>query len=107
MENFGFKETFRNVKTGVPDHVELKLDSFGLAISSITAAKEVHNIEVGTGLPKGEMVFWTQSVDEVYQGLLDHGASVVQEPHNFRDLRNARVNDPDQNLIVIVSKVAN
>lgn len=104
IENFGFEETFRNEKTGIPDHVELKLDSFDLAISSITSAKQVHNIEVGTGLPKGELVIWTENADQSYKRLIEHGASSVQEPHNFRNLRNARIHDLDQNLITIVSK---
>lgn len=108
MENFGFKETFRNVKTGIPDHVELKLNLFSIAISSITAAKEVHNLEVGTGLPKGEMVIWTENVDEEYRNLLKNNVKGVQEPHTFRgNLRNARVNDPDDNLILLVSKLTN
>ena len=102
-ENFGFIETFRDKKEGVPDHVELKLGNFLLAVSSISAAENIHGIKVGTGLPKGELVIWTDDVDKVYNKLLSKGVTGIQAPHDFRGtLRPSRVADPDGNYINIV-----
>lgn len=106
IENFGFKETFRSLDkdTNKPDHVEIYLGQFGLGLSSISAAESVHGIKVGTGLPRGELLFWTENVDDVYQRLLANGAKGFKEPENFRKLRPARVTDPDGIMINIVSR---
>ena len=104
-ENFGFIETFRDKKSGIPDHVELKLGNFRIALSSISAAQNVHGLKVGTGLPKGEILFWTDNSDEVYNKLISKGITGIQAPHDFRGtLRPSRVSDPDGNYIVIASK---
>lgn len=106
IENFGFIETFRDKQSGIPDHVELKLDNFLLAISSIDAARTIHNFNVETGLFKGELVFWTENVDQAYKNLLEGGATTIEEPHDFRGtLRPARIADPDGTFITIVSKL--
>ena len=105
IDNFGFIETFRDKKSGPPDHVELKLNQFQLAISSISAARNIHGLDVGGNLPKGEIVFWTENVDEVYKSLIERGVKGVKEPHDFRTkMRPAWIADPDNNLIQIVSK---
>ena len=107
-ENFGFIETFRDKKEGVPDHVELKLGNFLLAVSSISAAENVHGIMVGTGLPKGELVILTDDVDKVYNKLLSKGVTGIQAPHVFRGtLRPSRIFDPDGNYINIVMNKRN
>lgn len=104
-ENFGFVETFRDKKEGIPDHVELKLGNFQLAVSSISAAQNIHDIKVGTGLPTGALVFWTENCDEVYNQLIAKGVSSIKTPHDFRGtLRPAWIADPDGNYIQIVSR---
>ena len=105
IDNFGFIETFRDKKSGSPDHVELKLDQFQLAISSISAARNIHGLDVGGNLPKGELLFWTDNVDEVYKTLIRRGVKGIKEPHDFRTkLRPAWITDPDNNLIQIVTE---
>ncbi|MFW9928931.1 MAG: VOC family protein [Candidatus Thorarchaeota archaeon] len=106
INNFGFIETFRTPKSGNPVHVELKLDQFILGLALISAAEDMHGLKVGTGLPKCEIVVWTQDVDIAYKALLEKGVPSISEPHTFLNtLRSAWIADPDGNLVQIVSKI--
>ncbi len=84
MNNFGFIETFRDNKIGKPDHVELELGNFKIAISSINAARNIHNLNVGSDIPKGALVFWTKNTDQIYEDLIKNGAQEIKKPHDFR-----------------------
>jgi lactoylglutathione lyase len=92
----GFVETFRTPNEGVPEHVELTLNGFGLGLGTVEAAKGVHGVEALPG-----------DVDASFERLTAAGARVVQEPHDTsNNNRNALLRDPDGNLVEIVSKHA-
>lgn len=101
----GFKETFRTPKHGVPDHVELTLNGFGLGLGTVEAAKRVHGVDPSPGSPAMVVVVWTDDVDTAFERLKAAGTPVVQPPHDTgNNNRNALLKDPDGNLVDIVSK---
>lgn len=105
-ENFGFVETFRTPKEGTPVHVELKLGNFVLGLAHIGAAKSMHGLDVGGGKPSGEVLVWTDNVDNAYTVLINKGVKSISKPHTFLDtLRAAWVADPDGYPIEIVTKL--
>ena len=106
ITNFGFTETFRTPKSVEPDHVELKLENFTLGVASISSAKSMHGLNVGTGLPKGEVVLWTNDVDGAYNQLIEKGVKGLSKPHTFIDvIRSAWVADIDGNPIQMVCRI--
>ena len=103
----GFRETFRTPVEGTPEHVELKLDGFGLGLGTVEAAKRVHGVDPAPGSPAIVIVVWADDLDVAFERLVAAGAPVVQEPHNTgNNNRNALLRDPDGNLVEIVAKVA-
>lgn len=107
-EHFEFVETFRTPKQGKPEHVEMKLGSLTLGLSSREAGKSVHGLPLGpAGSPRAALVVWTENVDDVdkaYAALLVKGVPSVKPPHDFLSLRAAWVMDPDGNPVEIVSQ---
>lgn len=102
---FGFVETFRTPETGPPDHVELRLGNFVLGFASISAAKKTHMFDVKEGPARGEIVLWTDNVDEAFEHLTEGGARILTPPHDFAGtLRAAWMMDPDGNNIQIVAR---
>ena len=59
----GFEETFRTPTEGIPEHVELILDGFGLGLGSVEAAKRVHGVAPAPGSPAMVLVLWTDDPD--------------------------------------------
>ena len=105
-DRLGFKETFRTPKEGTPEHVELTLHGFGLGLSAVEAAKEVHGVDAKPGSPAMSLVLWTEDVDEAFRGLVSSGAPIVRAPHKtVNNNRSALLRDPDGNLVEIVSKM--
>jgi len=103
----GFSETFRTPREGTPEHVELKLDGFGIGLGTVEAAKRVHGVDAEPGSPAMVLVVWTDDVDGAFEQLVSLGTPVVQPPHaTGNNNRNALLRDPDGNLVEIVSKVA-
>lgn len=101
---FGFKETFRTPKEGTPDHIELRLGNFTLGFASFDAARRMHGLDVESGPAKGELVLWTEDVDEAFAKLTAKGVKVISAPHNFiGTLRGAWLADPDGNNVQIVA----
>lgn len=99
---FGFKETFRTPKEGVPDHIELRLGNFTLGFASFEAARQVHGLNVESGPARGEIVFWTENIDEAFAKLTAKGVKVISPPHNYiGTLRGAWLADPDGNNVHI------
>jgi lactoylglutathione lyase len=76
----GFQESFRTPKEGTPDHVELGLDGFTIALSSAEAAKRAHGVDATPGSPAVSLVFWTDNVDASYDRLVAAGCPSVQAP---------------------------
>jgi lactoylglutathione lyase len=103
----GFRETFRTPTDGVPEHVELTLNGFGLGLGTVEAARRVHGIEASPGSPAMVVVVWTDDTDAAFERLTSRGAPVVQPPHDTGNSnRNALLRDPDGNLVEIVAKIA-
>jgi catechol 2,3-dioxygenase-like lactoylglutathione lyase family enzyme len=102
----GFTETFRTPEHGAPVHVELRLGEFILGLADIAAVRDMHGVEVGpTGLPRAEVVLWTDDVDTAVAGLSAHGVPVLSKPHDFVEtLRAAWVADPDGNPVQLVTR---
>jgi lactoylglutathione lyase len=102
----GFEETFRTPNEGSPEHVELRLNGFGLGLGTVEAAKKVHGVDASPGSPAMVLVVWTHDVDEAFGLLTSAGTPVVQPPHDTgNNNRNALLRDPDGNLVEIVSKL--
>jgi catechol 2,3-dioxygenase-like lactoylglutathione lyase family enzyme len=106
VEHFGFVETFRTPKQGMPDHVEVRLGPLILGLASKEAAKTMHGLPLGSGgTPRAEVVLWTEDVDAVYADLMAKGVPSVSGPHDFLgSLRAAWVMDPEGNPVEIVSR---
>jgi len=103
----GFRETFRTPKQGVPTHVELTLNGFGVGLGTVEAAKRVHGVEASPGCPAMVLVIWTENVEKAFQRLVTAGTPVIQTPHDSgNNNRSALLRDPDGNLIQVVAKVA-
>lgn len=103
----GFQETFRTPVEGTPEHVELKLNGFGLGLGTVQAAKRVHGVDASPGSPAMVLVVWTDDFDAAFEQLKSAGVPVVQPPHDTgNNNRNALLRDPDGNLVEIVAKVA-
>jgi lactoylglutathione lyase len=102
----GFHETFRTPRTGVPTHVEMQLNGFGLGLGTVEAARQRHGVEASPGSPSMVVVVWAHDVDAAFERLVAAGAPIVQPPHNTGNSnRNALLRDPDGNLVEIVAKV--
>ena len=52
-DHLGFTETFRTAQDGPAIHIEVRLGSFILGLASIAAAKEMHQLPLNPGLPRG------------------------------------------------------
>jgi len=104
-DRLGFVETFRTPTEGVPEHVELELNGFGLGLGTVEAAKRVHGIDAVPGSPAMVVVVWCEDVDAAFERLSGAGSPVIQAPHDTGSRnRNALLRDPDGNLVEIVSK---
>ena len=101
----GFRETFRTPAQGIPEHVELTLNGFGVGLGTVEAAKRVHGVDTSPGSPAMVLVMWTDDVDAAFRKLSSAGSPVVQPPHNRGKNRSALLRDPDGNLVEIVAKV--
>jgi lactoylglutathione lyase len=102
----GFRETFRTPREGVPEHVELTLDGFGIGLGTVEAAKRVHGVDASPGTASMVIVVWTDDVEAAFERLRSAGTPVVQPPHDTgNNNRNALLRDPDGNLVEIVAKV--
>lgn len=103
-EKMGFVQTFAAEIDGQIVHYELLLDGFKLGIATKKSTKEVHGLTPGQN--RGcEIVVWTDDTDLAIQYLLENGATMLSEPHNFlKDLRAGWVQDPDGNPIQLVCK---
>jgi lactoylglutathione lyase len=101
----GFTETFRTPLEGTPEHVELRLNGFTLALGSVEAAKRVHGVDAVPGSPAAVLVVWTDDVDAACAQLVAAGTPAVQPPHDTgNNNRTALLRDPDGNLVEIVAK---
>jgi glyoxylase I family protein len=104
-EKLGFKLNFTATIEGEAVHHELLLDGFHLGIATKESARKVHGLVPGKN-SGCEIVLWTEDTDQAIKHLLDSGASLSSQPHDFLDnLRSGWVLDPDGNPIQIVCKL--
>jgi lactoylglutathione lyase len=101
----GFTEIFRTPKTGIPEHVELRLNGFTVGLGTVEAVRRVHGVEATPGSPAMVLVVWTADVDAACEQLTAAGVAAIQPPHDTgNNNRNALLRDPDGNLVEIVAK---
>lgn len=105
-EKLGFSISFTAVVDGTAVHHELVLDGFKLGVATRGSSMEIHGITAGDN-SGCEIVFWTENTDLAIQYLIENGATLMSEAHNFLDnkLRSGWVRDLDGNPIQIVSKL--
>ena len=102
----GFEETYRTPAEGVAEHVEVRANGLTLGISTITAAREAHGIELSGAGNAVYVCLWCQDVDAAFQTILQAGGRTMREPRDFQGgrLRNGWALDPANNLIEIVQQ---
>jgi catechol 2,3-dioxygenase-like lactoylglutathione lyase family enzyme len=100
----GLEEAYRYPAEGDPLHVELTLDGLRLGIADQSAARGDHGLVVSPGGGGLEVCIWTEDVDGAFGDLVEGGAPVLSEPHDFQAgrLRVAWVADPDGNPVELV-----
>lgn len=108
-ESFGFKETYRNPQVGPPEHIELRLGDFVLGFASVEAGRTIHHLPLDPGKPRGEIVLWTNDVDQAYAMLTAKGVRCIRELHNFVVYESfvlgvAWFEDPEGNIFQIVCR---
>ncbi len=102
----GFEESYRTPAEGAPEHIEVRTLGLTLGISSVTAAREVHGINVSGEGNAVQVCLWCDDVDAAYERMLQAGARAVREPCDFQGgrLRNGWALDPANNLIEVVQQ---
>lgn len=102
----GFEETYRTPAEGAAKHVEVRALGLTLGISSATAAREDHGIDVSGAGNAVHVCLWCRDVDAAYDRMQQAGARTVREPEDFQGgrLRNGWVLDPANNLVELVQQ---
>lgn len=102
----GFEETYRTPAEGAAEHVEARALGLTLGISSVTAAREVHGLDVSGEGNAVQVCLWCHDVDAAFARMLQAGARAIREPRDFQDgrLRNGWVLDPANNLLEVVQQ---
>ena len=106
-DNFGFKETYRTPQVGTPEHIELRLGEYLIGLSSVEAGRRIHQLPLDPGKPRGEIVLWSNDVDQAHAMLMTKGVQCIRTPHNFDvneqlRLRVAWYEDPEGNIFQTV-----
>jgi lactoylglutathione lyase len=102
----GFEETYRTPAEGAAEHVEVRALGLTLGISSMAAAREIHELHVSGEGNAVQVCLWCHDVDAVFARMLQAGARAVREPRDFQGgrLRNGWVLDPANHLIEVVQQ---
>lgn len=103
---FGMTETYRFPRTGVPEHVELRLGNttLGLNTEAGLASHGMPPLRHGEGQPF-ELAFGCDDVDAALPRLLAAGFTLLREPFDTAaGNRTAYVEDSDGNRISIYSR---
>lgn len=105
-ERIGFMATFTAEIGGRAVHHEMVLDGFKLGVATGESARKEHGLNPGKN-SGSEIVLWAGDTDEAIRFLLEGGAGMLSEPHDFLGgkLRVGWVTDPDGNPIQVVSKL--
>jgi predicted enzyme related to lactoylglutathione lyase len=103
----GFAETYRTPLDGVPEHVEVTQVGLTLGIASVTAARDIHGLDVSSDGNAMEVCLWSDDVEATYAQMIEAGGKAVRAPHDFQDgrLRTSWVEDPEGNLVEVVQRM--
>ena len=100
----GFSQTYQYPPDGAPRHVELRLGSSLLAISSLDAVAEVGLPPTSDGHAH-ELVVWCDDIDAAIVRFRAAGAPILVEPHtHVAGHRRAYVGDPDGHWLALVQE---
>ena len=110
-DSFGFRESYRTPPSGPAEHVELRLGDYLIGFSSLAAARNIHRLPLDPGKPRGEIVLWSNDVDQAHAMLVAKGVRCIRPPHNFDvneqlRLRVAWYEDPEGNIFQTVCQRA-
>ncbi len=102
----GFEETYRTPTEGAAEHIEVRALGLTLGIGSMTAAREVHGLDVSGNGNAVQVCLWCHDVDAAFDRMLQAGARAVREPHDFQGgrLRTGWVLDPANNMVEVVQR---
>ena len=91
----GLQETYRFPRAGEPEHVEYRVGSTTVAVSSAAGLRSHHMPEATPGHPF-ELGFETEDVDALVDDLRAQGVTILREPDmNPAGIRYAYIEDPD------------
>jgi catechol 2,3-dioxygenase-like lactoylglutathione lyase family enzyme len=102
----GFDETFRTPREGRPDHVEVRALGLTLGLASVTAARDVHGLDVSSDGNAAEICLWTDDSAASFRQAVAAGATPVKAPHPVSGgrLTTSWVADPAGNLVEFVQE---
>ncbi len=104
-DGFGMTETYRFPRTGVPEHVEVRIGATTLGLSS-AAGLISHGMPPATRGQPFELAFGCDDVDAALPKLLAAGCTLLREPFDTAaGNRSAYVEDADGNRISIYAKL--
>lgn len=91
----GLQETYRFPRVGEPEHVEFRVGSATVAVSSAAGLRSHHMPESTPGHPF-ELGFETENVDALVDDLRTQGVTILREPDmSPAGIRYAYIEDPD------------
>ena len=91
----GLQETYRFPRAGEPEHVEYRVGSATVAVSSAAGLRSHHMPEATPGHPF-ELGFETEDVDALVDDLRAQGVTILREPDmSPAGIRYAYIEDPD------------
>ncbi len=91
----GLSETYRFPRAGEPEHVEFRVGSATVAVSSAAGLRSHHMPEATRGHPF-ELGFETEDVDALVDDLRAKGVTILREPGmSPAGIRYAYIEDPD------------
>ena len=91
----GFQETYRFPRNGEPEHVEFRVGSATIAVSSASGLRS-HNMPESTPGHPFEVGLETDDVDAAVSELRAQGVTIIREPSmSSAGIRYAYITDPD------------
>ncbi len=105
-KGLGFEERYRTPGDGPAEHVEVRAVGLTLGISSLSAARDFHGLDVRTSGNAVQVCLWCEDIDAEFERMLGAGARVARKPADFQNghLRNAWVLDPGDNMLQLVQQ---
>ncbi|CAG0949001.1 lactoylglutathione lyase [Anaerolineae bacterium] len=102
----GFEETYRFPKQGEPEHVEFRVGSATIAVSS-PAGLRSHGMPPATSGHPFEIGLKTDDIDETIKKLRAAGVQILKDPTvSLAGNRYAYIADPDGNWISLYQNLS-